>query len=171
MVGTLLASDPTAALGSFALAAGAMAIHAVFPHLRWAFDRWRIDRQLARHPHIRPDERDQWNWAIAEELEPLDGERVITGALLAGALAGAPVWLAANGLEHWWQGAVAAFIALSLLTGLWRWLNDPESKPAAEALADSGVTLAPGVTLTAVAASAGALLLTGLLLLSLAWLV
>jgi len=111
--------------GGFAFNVAAAVVAQTYAHLRQAFHRWRLDQRLARASYIQRDELREYELAIGEDLGPLEVEKVVGLALLAGALGAVPFWLAQNHLEHWWQYGWLAFVTLGIVLKCWRWLNDP----------------------------------------------
>lgn len=115
----------TATWGFFAVCAGLALVAQTHAHVRAAFHRWRLDRRLARNPTIQRDELREYEYAIGEDRGPLEPAAVAGRALLAAALAAAPIWLAEIHLEDWWHYGHWILLGGGLLYAVWRWHNDP----------------------------------------------
>ena len=151
------------AWSAFALSAGMALVGQVWRHGRLAFRKWQLDRRLARDPYILREEMNEYLLAVGDEGEPPSPPAVIRNSILTGLLGAIPVWLIQNDLEHWWEIGVIGVCVLSLLGAWWRWLNDPESDPAALKLPKATVPV------EAMLGFAGAILTVGVIL-GLIWL-
>lgn len=151
------------AWGAFALAASVALVGQTQRHVRRAFHHWRLDRRLSRDRYILREELNEYELAIGEALEPLDAADIVKQSVIAGAVTAVPIWLAERHLVLWWEIALVSFGALGLLLAWWRWLNDPEAGPDALKLPKATIPV------EAMAGFAGAIAVTGMILLAI-WL-
>jgi hypothetical protein len=111
-----------------------------FPHARRAFHHWRLDQRLARNPVIQRDEFNDYSHHIDDDLAPLDGSRLVGGALVAGLVVGAQVAIFGTYLQELWDYAHWLLLVGGMFYAIWRWHNDPpelRSESAAQSAIDA----------------------------------